>query len=215
VLELDRKVRDFEHVDPSKALKTAGVSILAHGPGAEPIPEEVVRKKKGRGLGMEMQTYITAHVKEHCEFPTLSRVISLNLMSVMFHLHRAFFSHALSHYPDAPLDSPYATSVLALFRCAVNLVERVKMVYERLPEEVIPLGQNFSDLVSSAVSSHSFVQLYFAHVILQIAMGAICTKAPRVSLAPLAYKNLRTAVWLAETRFNKPRGNKGTVCLQG
>ncbi len=121
------------------------------------MPEEVVRKKKGRGLGMEMQTYITAHVKEHCGcsllayFPTLADGW---VCLVMFHLHRAFFSHALAHNPEAPLESPYATSVLALFRCAVNLIERVKMVYERLPEEVIPLGQNFSDLVSSAVSRH-------------------------------------------------------------
>lgn len=72
--------------------------------------------------------------------------------AVLLHLNRAFFSRAITLNPDSPHDSPYASSFLAIFRCAVTLLEAVNTIYEKLPAAVIPIGLIWTDVLMSAVS---------------------------------------------------------------
>lgn len=73
-------------------------------------------------------------------------------------MHRLFFARALTTHPDAPLDSPYSSSVLATFKCAVSLLQDVEVIYEQAPPECVPIGISFAYVLTAGVSD-SFSRL--------------------------------------------------------
>ena len=66
-------------------------------------------------------------------------------------MHRLFFARALSTHPDSPVESPFATSVLATFASAVSLMQEVELIYEQVPPECVPIGISWAYVLTSGV----------------------------------------------------------------
>ena len=56
--------------------------------------------------------------------PLLEERLTARIL-VLLYIHRQFFTKVMTENPNNPLDSPYAASVLATFRCAVTVLQVV------------------------------------------------------------------------------------------
>jgi hypothetical protein len=102
-----------------------------------------------------MQRHILLCMREFSmsSFLKISTKSSLNETSIaLLYIHRSFFTRVMIESPNNPLDSPYASSVLATFRCAVTLLQIVKTCYHKHPVLVSRFALPWTYLLTSAVS---------------------------------------------------------------
>ncbi|KZT39029.1 hypothetical protein SISSUDRAFT_1046229 [Sistotremastrum suecicum HHB10207 ss-3] len=116
--------------------------------------------------------------------PTIGIFMQKHLMSctrefALLYVHRSFFTRSLTQHPNDPLQSTYAPSVLATFRCAVALLQVVKMLFTKNPTFIGRFSLPWTYVVTTAVVT-----------------GSIVARGPRSSLAPVAYQQLNMALEL-------------------
>ena len=116
ILELDRKVRE----------KTLYPHLNAFiSPEDEECTPSVYMKRSLLGQ------YRTVSKAE----PFQCSVLVLNSTSVaLLYLHRSFFAQSMLDHPMNPLQSPYAPSFLAAYRCASGVIKSSLNNYDRFPE---------------------------------------------------------------------------------
>ncbi|KZP06065.1 hypothetical protein FIBSPDRAFT_331427 [Athelia psychrophila] len=99
----------------------------------------------------------------------------------MIFIHRRFFAQALLGHPENPLQSPYATSFLAMYRAATAII-RVTLKHADRHQDFFQRWWLF------------WAQLFSAAVV----VGSVATKAPSSNMASSAFMELGLAVDLFE-----------------
>ncbi|KAF9482496.1 hypothetical protein BDN70DRAFT_875065 [Pholiota conissans] len=99
----------------------------------------------------------------------------------LLYLHRSFFAQAMLDHPVNPLQSPFAPSFLATYRCASGIIKASLNHYDRFPELCGRWWGIWTHLFSAA-----------------IIVGCIVTRSPSSSMASSAFIELGLACDLFE-----------------
>lgn len=75
------------------------------------------------------------------------------VLTVLLYIHRQYFTRVMTENPNNPLDSPYAASVLATFRCAVTVLQVIRNCLIKQPILMARFWLCWSQLMTSAVST--------------------------------------------------------------
>jgi hypothetical protein len=117
ILQLDAQIREYPLLD---------------------LPGDNSEGPEGLGIGTTMQRGLLRNVKEICE--ELSLIIGSYLTThvgpcvpALSYLHRHCFALALRDYPEDPLKSPFAPSVMVCHRIAIAYISRIGQLHTTLP----------------------------------------------------------------------------------
>lgn len=116
ILDLDRKIRDFELPKFTQ----------------EPLPEN-------GGLNLFMSHYMPKNYREFSAllfYAPLVELLNSFGWLVMLYVHRGYFAMALNDFPTDPLRSQYAPSFLAGYRSACNLLSEMRDQFAKFPTQI-------------------------------------------------------------------------------
>lgn len=87
------------------------------------------------------------------------------VLTVLLYIHRQYFTRVMTENPNNPLDSPYAASVLATFRCAVTVLQVIRNCLIKQPILMARFWLCWSQLMTSAVSTSLGIRSTFFHLL--------------------------------------------------
>ncbi|KAJ3844127.1 fungal-specific transcription factor domain-containing protein [Lentinula raphanica] len=172
ILDLDRLVREHplpQKYDPLRALSNTFEESSATVSNEHPGDDATSQALKGHHL-------------------TQFRAV------VIMHIHRAFFAHALLQSPSDPLNSVYASSLLAAYRIASVLVHLNVRNFHKYSEHLSRYWEIWTGLLSAGIT-----------------LGLIVARSPSCPIAANAYAELRLAVDLFE--MGAPKSDKAKRAL--
>ncbi|KAF9534816.1 fungal-specific transcription factor domain-containing protein [Crepidotus variabilis] len=148
-------------------------TLTAEAPSYQTILE-LDRKVREYSIPSHLNAFIDSKEDGYTPLRYMKRCLLGQYRSgTLLYLHRSFCVKAMLDHAKNPLQSPYAPSFLAAYRCASGVVRITSNHFERFPELCQRWWQIWTNLFNSVV-----------------VLGAIVCRSPTSSIAPTAFLEL-------------------------
>lgn len=173
------------------------LTLTAEAPQYQTILE-LDRKVREKTFFPHLNAFISPEDEECTPSVYMKRSLLGQYRSItLLYLHRSFFAQSMLDHPMNPLQSPYAPSFLAAYRCASGVIKSSLNHYDRFPELCGRWWGIWTHLFSAA-----------------IIVGCIVTRSPSSSMASSAFIELGLACDLFEKgAMHSRRARSGLAIL--
>ncbi|KAF8974208.1 fungal-specific transcription factor domain-containing protein [Flammula alnicola] len=197
------------------------LTLTAEAPQYQTILE-LDRKVREKTFFPHLNAFISPEDEECTPSVYMKRSMLGQYRSIaLLYLHRSFFAQAMLDHPVNPLQSPFAPSFLATYRCASGIIKSSLNHYDRFPElcgrwwgiwthlfsAAIIVGCIVTRSPSSSMASSAFIELGLACDLFE--KGAMHSLRARSGLAIL-YK-MREKAFHIYSQFRTGNGNPSKV----